>query len=88
MKSDLENEFGSYGLAFSIGGQISIDCFPIGWDKRACLKHLTNFNSIYFFGDRTWEGGNDFEIYSDSRVKGNAVKGPENTQQLLQKFFL
>lgn len=27
-------------IAFSIGGQISIDVFPNGWDKTYCLRHL------------------------------------------------
>ena len=29
----MEKEFADLGLKFSIGGQISFDCFPIGWDK-------------------------------------------------------
>ena len=37
------------------GGQISIDVFPNGWDKRYCLKHVEKegFSNIYFFGDKT-----------------------------------
>lgn len=27
-------------ISFSIGGQISIDVFPNGWDKTYCLRHL------------------------------------------------
>lgn len=29
----MEKEFAELGLKFSIGGQISFDVFPIGWDK-------------------------------------------------------
>ena len=32
-KAALEAEFGNLGLQFALGGQISIDCFPVGWDK-------------------------------------------------------
>jgi len=41
MVKKLEEEFGSkLNLQFSIGGQISIDCFIKGWDKRFCLKYI------------------------------------------------
>ena len=33
----MEKEFAELGLKFSIGGQISFDVFPIGWDKTYCL---------------------------------------------------
>lgn len=39
--ADLRKEFVGVDLTFSIGGQISIDVFPKGWDKTYCLKHVT-----------------------------------------------
>jgi phosphomannomutase len=33
----LKAEFGDLNLTYSIGGQISFDCFPKGWDKSFCL---------------------------------------------------
>jgi phosphomannomutase len=50
-----EQRFPDLGLQFSIGGQISIDIFPRGWDKTNCLKHLAGegFAAIHFFGDMT-----------------------------------
>ncbi|EHY64566.1 phosphomannomutase [Nematocida ausubeli] len=68
-------------LSFSIGGEISIDIFPNGWDKTYSLNHLISegFKNIFFFGDMTEKGGNDFEIYSDDRVTGTTVKSPEDT---------
>lgn len=40
-----------------LGGQISFDVFPQGWDKRYSLKHLEKdqIENIYFFGDKTFE---------------------------------
>ena len=29
--------------------------FPIGWDKTYCLKYLTDYKEIHFFGDKTFE---------------------------------
>merc|ERR1711934_837811 len=50
-------------LRYSIGGQISFDVFPEGWDKTYCLKFVEEFEVVHFFGDKTFEGGNDYEIY-------------------------
>lgn len=76
------------GLEFAIGGQISIDCYPTGWDKRFCLQFLEkDFDTIYFFGDRTQIGGNDHAIYIDDRTIGHSVESPEHTLRLLRELF-
>jgi phosphomannomutase len=49
----VEKEFSDYNMKFSIGGQISFDCFPIGWDKTYCLQFLEDYDNIFFFGDKT-----------------------------------
>lgn len=79
MVKALEKEFANSGLQFSIGGQISIDCFPKGWDKTYCLRHVKDFDKIVFFGDMIEKGGNDYEIYVHVKTKGVGVKGPEDT---------
>ncbi|KAH0836609.1 hypothetical protein J3R83DRAFT_8309 [Lanmaoa asiatica] len=68
-------------LTFSIGGQISFDIFPDGWDKRYCLQFVENegFEEIHFFGDKTNVGGNDHEIYTDPRTVGRSVQSPADT---------
>ncbi|CDO64605.1 phosphomannomutase, putative [Plasmodium reichenowi] len=88
-RDNLCKEFEDFDLNFSMGGQISIDCFPKGWDKTFCLKHLENkFDEIYFFGDRTDKGGNDYELFCDKRVKGYKVKNPNDTVKILRENFL
>ncbi|KAJ7493451.1 eukaryotic phosphomannomutase [Mycena galericulata] len=86
----LQEKFSDYGLTFAIGGQISFDVFPNGWDKTYALKHVADeaFEEIHFFGDKTYEGGNDYEIYSDSRTIGHTVNSPEDTIRLLKELFL
>ena len=83
-------------IRFSIGGQISFDVFPKGWDKRYCLQHVqaekdrpdgVDYTTIHFFGDKCFEGGNDWEIYSDPRTIGHAVTGPEDTEKQLKDLF-
>lgn len=52
-------------LEFKIGGQISIDIFPLGKDKSYALKYLEKSKSIkvedmVYFGDKCTEQGNDY----------------------------
>ncbi|XP_066496724.1 phosphomannomutase 2 [Tiliqua scincoides] len=84
--ADLQRDFAGKGLTFSIGGQISFDVFPDGWDKRYCLDIVgkDGFRTIHFFGDKTMPGGNDYEIYTDPRTIGHSVASPEQTKQLCE----
>ncbi|KAM8934187.1 phosphomannomutase 2 [Pelodytes ibericus] len=88
--ADLQQRFAGKGLTFSIGGQISFDVFPNGWDKTYCLGILENeeFSKIYFFGDKTMQGGNDFEIYTDPRTVGYSVKSPDDTKNICTELFI
>ena len=78
-----------YGLQFSIGGQISVDCFPIGWDKTHCLQYIDDDVEVHFFGDMTHPGGNDHEIFAHDRTKGYTVSSPKDTiEQCIRLFRL
>lgn len=70
--------------------------FPKGWDKTYCLQHIENeakrpggveYTTIHFFGDKTFVGGNDYEIFEDSRTIGHTVTGPQDTIDELKKLF-
>ncbi|PAV20074.1 eukaryotic phosphomannomutase [Pyrrhoderma noxium] len=86
----LKEKFADYGLTFSIGGQISFDVFPRGWDKTYCLERLKDegFEEIHFFGDKTYQGGNDYEIFADPRTIGHSVTDPEDTVRIVKELFL
>ena len=80
----LLKEFPDLGMKYSIGGQISFDCFPTGWDKTFCLQYVENkFDKILFYGDKTYPGGNDYEIFHDNRIGGRTVNGPDSTISLV-----
>ncbi|EEC18634.1 phosphomannomutase [Ixodes scapularis] len=85
----LRDKFPDYGLQYSIGGQISFDVFPRGWDKTYCLQRLLDdkFTTIHFFGDKTFEGGNDYEIFVDPRTVGHTVTSPEDTMCKVEKLI-
>ncbi|KAF1971532.1 eukaryotic phosphomannomutase [Bimuria novae-zelandiae CBS 107.79] len=96
MIAKLKEAFPNLGLTYSVGGQISFDVFPTGWDKTYCLRHIeadkeradgVDYKTIHFFGDKAYEGGNDWEIYSDPRTIGHAVKDPEDTYKQLKEMF-
>ena len=80
------------GIDIKIGGQISIDIYPHGYDKSQAVSYLKEHypeEPIYFFGDRTDEHGND---YSAAQAMGKtdevfAVRNCYKTQEIL-KFFL
>ena len=86
----LQKKFPDLGVKYSIGGQISFDVFPIGWDKTYCLRFLKEYDEVFFFGDKTYPGGNDHEIYEELKKKGTSysVTCPEDTIKLLQTHFL
>ncbi|KAF0685378.1 Aste57867_22718 [Aphanomyces stellatus] len=89
MVNVLRTQFAEYNVTYSIGGQISFDVFPQGWDKTYCLKFLNavDFDEIHFFGDKTHVGGNDNEIFVHDRTIGHAVKSPDDTLRLLDELF-
>lgn len=91
MIQDLRKEFHDVDLTYSIGGQISFDIFPRGWDKTFALRHVTkpdrHYKQIHFFGDKTEAGGNDFEIFCDPRTIGHKVNTPDDTKRILSELF-
>lgn len=89
MVAHFSKKYQALGLQFSIGGQISFDIFPKGWDKTYCLQYLRpdGYERIHFFGDKTYEGGNDFEIFESKETIGHAVKSPADTLAILEKLF-
>lgn len=89
MVKAMSEHFVDLNLKYSIGGQISFDVFPQGWDKTFCLNFLKegDWDEIHFFGDKTFEGGNDYEIFGHERVKGHTVTSPEDTMEQVKALF-
>ena len=88
MVEHLNKELSDLNMQFSIGGQISIDAFPKGWDKTYCLQFVENdYDKIYFFGDKIHPGGNDYEIGVDPRTHEFKVTNPNDTIKFLSEVF-
>lgn len=107
----MKTKFAHLNLCYSIGGQISFDVFPQGWDKTYCLNFIPSqgsstssnsdnnlvdssvdlglpYDEIHFFGDKTFVGGNDYEIFTHSRVIGHTVTSPEDCRAQCEELFM
>ena len=83
---DLSNKFPDWN--FQVAGETGIDITPAGCDKSQILKDFDLVNDdIYFFGDKTSKGGNDYEIgfeLARNNHKVYNVKGWEDTWTILK----
>jgi phosphomannomutase len=85
----LENHDYFRGLSCSIGGQISIDIVSSGANKAQVFHFLKHNGPIYFFGDKTSKGGNDYPFAEKLRPgvdKLFTVSGPEETFEILKSL--
>lgn len=83
-------------LDFAIGGKISIDIYPRGYDKSQAARHLRERvgpePEIVFFGDRTESPGNDYGIVreldnSSAPSRWHAVEEWPDTMSILKESY-
>jgi len=82
-------EFRDLNLTYSIGGQISFDVFPEGWNKTYCLNYIgeDEFDEIHFFGDKIFPGGNDYELGIHERTIEHKVENPDDTRRICEELW-
>ncbi|MDJ0613515.1 MAG: HAD-IIB family hydrolase [Rhizobiaceae bacterium] len=91
MADNIERVFPDYEVA--LGGQISIDITPKGWNKGRVyseIRRLHPDSEIVFFGDRMEEGGNDLPLAEkllENGHKVHAVKNFKETWDILQEHY-
>jgi phosphomannomutase len=77
-------------LQAQVGGETGIDIFKKGCDKGQVLKDFNKNDKLYFFGDRTEPGGNDYPIaHAIENTTGGSVfkvDGWQQTFETLQYF--
>ena len=93
LKKQLEGMIKDYNIPVTIalGGSTSFDIYPHGWDKTFVLKHLSQYDKIYFIGDRCQEGGNDKALYDAlSAIPGRAFEtnSPEQTIEIIKSISI
>jgi len=76
-----------------LGGQISIDISPKGWNKGRVYSEIRRRHpesNFVFFGDRMAEGGNDFPLAEKLAADGysiHPVNGFKDTWRILRDEF-
>ena len=75
---------------FLLGGSISIDIVKKGFGKEQIAKELRKLykqDKIIFFGDKTFKGGNDYELASALKEYSNTdvvqVNSPKDLENIL-----
>jgi phosphomannomutase len=74
-------------LQATVGGETGIDIAPKGSDKSQILIDFKEEDTIHFFGDAMFEGGNDYSLKKALWERGNSsthqVSDWKNTWELL-----
>ncbi len=86
--NELQNIFPNYD--FTIGGTISIDITNKGCGKGQIAERLRNTypnEKIIFFGDKTFKGGNDYELSLALSSLDNTEVVQVNTPEDVLKFL-
>jgi len=75
----------------TVGGETGIDIGPTGSDKSQILKDFNKNDSIIFFGDGIFDGGNDYTLAHAIKKKGigrtHKVSGWEETYEILKNVY-
>ncbi len=72
-------------LSAKVGGETGIDISPKGADKSQIVKDFNKQDTLWFFGDAIYEGGNDYPL---AKVVKNhrKVTGWAQTKEYLEVF--
>jgi len=92
ISKNLKNKFPE--LDICIGGMISLDIQPRGWDKAQVVDWIKSQNEyqnckMLFFGDKCHNGGNDESLFKRVLKEGGEaynVEGPEETKNIIRKL--
>ena len=87
--TELKRVFPQYD--FAVGGSISIDITPIGCGKEQIAHHLRKTypdEKIIFFGDKTFVGGNDYELAEELKKMSNTFVVQVDTPNDVLEFLL
>jgi len=72
-------------LSAKVGGETGIDISPRGADKSQILRDFKEEDTLWFFGDAIYEGGNDYPLAK--LIKNHRkVNGWSQTKEYLQIF--
>lgn len=77
------------GLEATIGGDTGLDIGPIGANKSQIMADFGETDNVIFFGDKMFEGGNDFPLSEANKDGINFhVRNVQHTWDILKEFYL
>lgn len=98
LKKHIKQDINHYGdlaaadveLDVKYGGDTSFDIFPIGWDKTYVLEKtdvFSDYDEIYFIGDRCEPNGNDYEIFMHPKTFAQQTRNTEDTVRRIHRII-
>lgn len=72
---------------FKVGGNTSVDIYPIGWDKSYAFRYFERASEIYYIGDRCGPAGNDYEAIQAAGNNGFVTTGPDQTLRIFSEIL-
>ena len=88
IRAELLKEFPDLDIA--VGGSISMDITPKGCGKGQIARHLRATypnDEIVFFGDKTFPGGNDFELAHELSLLDNTKTVQIDVPDMVLKYL-
>ena len=79
-------------ITIKLGGETSFDIYPNGWNKTFPLtfEPFSQFDRIYFAGDRCGINGNDKELYDYLNAKENCrgffINNVKETMEIIERI--
>ena len=78
-------------ISITVGGETGIDIAPKGHDKSQILQDFETHDTITFFGDKTFAGGNDYSIahaiITNKRGTVHQVSNYNDTWEILKTQY-
>ena len=81
------NNIGLEDVVIKLGGDTSFDIYPKGWDKTFAFNNFSEYDKIYFIGDRCEPQGNDHEAYLLAGDLGYSTTGPNQTINIIKEII-
>lgn len=80
--------FIQHKIDVKIGGSTGITIIPTEWNKEQVMNvcEISDYNEIYYFGDKFEKDGNDYELLFHKDVNGVPVETIQNTMDFLKKM--
>ena len=85
-RTGLDNA-GLSNVVIKLGGDTSFDIYPTGWDKTFAFSNFSDYQTIYFVGDRCTPTGNDYEAYVKAGKHGFQTSDPDETSKIILKII-